>query len=223
MTPPSTAATASRHGMRDSRRFSSSSGLSRPSPAAAGPWRGRGSGTRSRIRGRSRSRRSVPSFRAIAGLLLELAMGGDQRVLDRAVVSFERAGRQLEHRSAARDAVLSDQEKAALAVERGHDDGAGVDDDVADGLGSVAANKPVLPRNPCSGRGCNGRRSTTRSSSATSASRRSSRTESRSGWPVGTRFGRRLAGESGMSELYGRRAAAGAFRQGLGPRSCLPR
>ena len=55
----------------------------------------------------------------------------NQRVLDDAVMSVERAGRELEHRPGACDAVLGHQEQSPVGIQRQNNHCSGMDDDVA--------------------------------------------------------------------------------------------
>ena len=70
-------------------------------------------------------------------------MGGRQRILDGAVVRVQRSGRQLQHRSVARHPELRDEQQPSIGIERSHDDRAWMDDDVADGLGAIAADDAI--------------------------------------------------------------------------------
>ena len=81
---------------------------------------------------------------AIAGLLLQLAMGRRLGILDHAVVHVEGSGGQFQQGSAAGQTVLSHQQETAAHVERGDHHGSRVEDDVARRLRAVGSHDGVL-------------------------------------------------------------------------------
>ena len=94
-------------------------------------------------RGAPEARQVAPRSGAVAGLLAELASGGELGLLDRPIRSaIEGPSRQLEERAGHGRAELA-HEQELLAVERQDDDGTGMLDDLARVLATLGVGDGV--------------------------------------------------------------------------------